>query len=40
MDQHMQAAQRDASLATGSVALAVAEGVRAGGGAHFSLVSG
>lgn len=30
----------DASLAAGSVALAVAEGVRAGVGAHFSLVSG
>lgn len=30
----------DASLAAGSVALAVAEGVRAGVGAHFSLISG
>lgn len=30
----------DASLAAGSVALAVAEGVRAGVGAHFSLING
>ncbi|MBZ6456453.1 NAD(P)/FAD-dependent oxidoreductase [Pseudomonas fluorescens group sp.] len=30
----------DASLAAGSVALAVAEGVRAGVGAHFSLIQG
>jgi hypothetical protein len=30
----------DASLAAGCVALAVAEGVRAGVGAHFSLISG
>lgn len=30
----------DTSLAAGSVALAVAEGVRAGVGAHFSLISG
>ena len=30
----------DVSLAAGSVALAVAEGVRAGVGAHFSLING
>lgn len=30
----------DTSLAAGSVALAVGEGVRAGVGAHFSLISG